>query len=50
VLSELIARPDTPLSDDVKARILGQLASAQQRFTAISGGLSGEVSPRPGNG
>jgi hypothetical protein len=50
VLSELIARPDTPLSDDVKARILGQLASAQQRFTAISGGPSGEVSPRPGNG
>ena len=50
VLSELIARPDTPLSDDVKARILGQLASAQQRFTAISGGHSGEVSPRPGNG
>jgi HD domain len=36
VLSELIARPDTPLSDDAKARILGQLASAQQRFTAIS--------------
>ena len=50
VLSELIARPDTPLSDDVKARILGQLARAQQRFTAISGRHSGEVSPRPGNG
>jgi hypothetical protein len=36
VLAELIARPDTPLSDDAKARILGQLDRARQRFAAIS--------------
>jgi HD domain len=35
VLKELITRPDTPLSDDVKTRILGQLDRAQQRFAAI---------------
>ena len=35
VLRELIARPDTPLSEDVKARILGQLDRAQERFTAV---------------
>jgi HD domain len=35
VLAELIERPDTPLSDDVKARIFGQLDRARQRFAAI---------------
>jgi hypothetical protein len=35
VLKELIARPDTPLSDGVKAHILGQLDRAGQRFAAI---------------
>jgi hypothetical protein len=35
VLAELIARPDTPLSDEAKARILGQLDAARQRFAAI---------------
>jgi HD domain len=34
-LKELIARPDTPLSGDVKAHILGQLDRAQERFAAI---------------
>ncbi len=36
VLKELIARPDTPLSHDVKARILDQLDRAQERFAAIA--------------
>jgi (p)ppGpp synthase/HD superfamily hydrolase len=35
VLRELITRPDTPLGDDVKARILGQLDRAGERFAAI---------------
>ena len=35
VLRELIARPDTPLADDVKEHILSQLALARQRFDAI---------------
>jgi hypothetical protein len=35
VLKELIARPDTPLSADVKTRILGQLDRAKERFAAI---------------
>jgi hypothetical protein len=35
VLAELIARADTPLGDDAKARILGQLDRARQRFAAI---------------
>ena len=34
-LADLAARPDTPLTDDVKARILGQLGSATDRFDAI---------------
>jgi hypothetical protein len=34
-LTELAARPDTPLSDDVKTRILAQLGSATDRFGAI---------------
>ena len=36
-LRELIGRPDTPLDDGVKAHILEQLDSAQQRFEAILG-------------
>jgi (p)ppGpp synthase/HD superfamily hydrolase len=36
VLAELIGRPDTPLGDDAKARILGQLDRARQRFAAIN--------------
>jgi hypothetical protein len=36
VLAELVARADTPLGDDAKARILGQLDRARQRFAAIS--------------
>ena len=36
VLKELIARPDTPLNHDVKARILDQLDRAQERFAAIA--------------
>ena len=35
VLAGLIGRPDTPLSGDVKARILEQLARAGERFAAI---------------
>jgi HD domain len=43
VLAELVARPDTPLSEDVKARILGQLDTARRRFAAITpaAGLAG---------
>jgi HD domain len=35
VLASLVARPDTPLSEDVKQRILAQLDQARGRFTAI---------------
>jgi (p)ppGpp synthase/HD superfamily hydrolase len=35
VLRELLARPDTPLADDVKAHIAGQLDLAERRFAAI---------------
>jgi hypothetical protein len=35
VLRELVARPDTPLPDDVKAQIAGQFDLAEQRFAAI---------------
>jgi hypothetical protein len=35
VLRELVARPDTPLPDDVKAKIAGQFDLAEQRFAAI---------------
>jgi len=37
VLTELISRPDTPLADDVKARIVSQLGRAGQRFAAMQG-------------
>ena len=36
VLADLIARPDTPLTCQAKARILRQLDTAQQRFAAIA--------------
>jgi hypothetical protein len=36
VLAALIARPDTPLTCHVKARILRQLGSAEERFAAIA--------------
>jgi HD domain len=36
VLADLIARPDTPLTCQAKARILRQLHSAQGRFAAIA--------------
>jgi hypothetical protein len=50
VLAELIARPDTPLSDEAKARILSQLDTARQRFAAIrpAPGLA-DSSPRGGS-
>ena len=35
VLRNLIARPDTPLSEAVNARILRQLDLAQERFAAV---------------
>jgi hypothetical protein len=35
VLRELLERPDTPLADDVKAHIAGQLDLAERRFAAI---------------
>lgn len=35
LMRELAARPDTPLSDEVKAYIDDQLATAAERFTAI---------------
>jgi (p)ppGpp synthase/HD superfamily hydrolase len=36
VLADLIARPDTPLSSQAKARILGQFVTAQERFAVIT--------------
>lgn len=47
VLRELIARPDTPLSDDAKAHILGQLDRAAERFAAIGQGAMPEPGERP---
>jgi (p)ppGpp synthase/HD superfamily hydrolase len=37
VLRELISRPDTPLSEDVKVHIRSQLDAAEERFDAILG-------------
>jgi HD domain len=37
VLRELVDRPDTPLADDVKQHIAGQLDLARDRFAAILG-------------
>jgi hypothetical protein len=45
VLRELVARPDTPLGDDVKARILDQLDRAQQRFAMIEPGPGQDGTP-----
>jgi hypothetical protein len=36
VLADLIARPDTPLGCQAKARILRQLSAAQDRLAAIT--------------
>lgn len=44
VLREMIARPGTPLSDEAKARIIGQLDLAAERFAAISDS-SGPATP-----
>jgi hypothetical protein len=44
VLREMIARPDTPLSDEAKARIIGQLDLAAERFAAISDSI-GSATP-----
>jgi hypothetical protein len=46
LLAELIARLDSPLSDDAKARILGQLDRAQQRFAAIGSGADFTSAPK----
>ena len=35
MLRELVARPDTPLTDEVKEKIAGQFDLAEQRFAAI---------------
>jgi len=35
VLHDLISRPDTPLSDDIKQHILDQLGRAADRFAAV---------------
>ena len=45
VLREMIARPDTPLSDRAKEHIIGQLDLAAERFAAISDSSG----PIPGN-
>jgi hypothetical protein len=37
VLRELIARPDTPLADDVRTQIISPLDRAGQRFAAVAG-------------
>jgi transcriptional regulator with XRE-family HTH domain len=47
VLSDLIARPDTPLSAPAKARILGQLVTAQVRFAAIIRAAAGSPGAVP---
>ena len=46
VLASLIARPDTPLPPPVKARILGQLVAAQERFAVIARAAGGAPLPR----
>ena len=43
LVADLIARPDTPLTCQAKARILRQFVSAQQRFAAI-GSVTGATS------
>jgi hypothetical protein len=46
VLADLVARPDTPLAPSVKAHILGQFVTAQERFAAIERAAAGG----PGDG
>jgi hypothetical protein len=46
-LRELILRPDTPLTTDVKDMIAGQLDTARERFAAIRHGPPG-TSQQPG--
>ena len=45
VLRELVARPDTPLDDRARARILTQLDQAEERFTVLL--APGQASPGP---
>jgi hypothetical protein len=45
ILAELISRSDTPLSDEAKDRILGQLDRARQRFAAIKPTADPTVTP-----
>ena len=45
VLAELISRSDTPLSDEAKDRILGQLDRARQRFAAITSAADPAATP-----
>ena len=40
-LRELIARPDTPLSEQARVRIISQLGQAAERFSAITPGGTG---------
>jgi hypothetical protein len=44
ILRELIARPDTPLSAEAKARIISQLDQAGERFSAITPSDTGTAS------
>jgi HD domain len=46
-LRELILRPDTPLANDIKDMIAGQLDAAQARFAAIGYGPRGSGPSRP---